>query len=171
MQLPDCQPMLPHTKMKGPSPAKSAAMARVRSRDTGPELIVRSVLHRAGFRFTTHVGALPGTPDIVLPRHRLAIFVHGCFWHGHDGCARASVPKTRTAFWASKIARNIERDHATITAFAQIDWRTLVIWTCETRSADVLVSRLREALDLCRPINVPDRLNVLQPRKSRSSPT
>ncbi len=123
-------------------------MARVRTRDTAPEMAVRSVLHHAGFRFRLHDRRLPGTPDIVLPRHRLAVFVHGCFWHGHPGCGRAALPATRAEFWSRKIAGNAERDCAAEAALAALGWRTLAIWGCETRDGAAIAARLAEALDM-----------------------
>lgn len=132
---------------------KSAEMARVRTRDTAPELAVRSVLHHAGFRFRLHERNLPGTPDIVLPRHRLAIFVHGCFWHGHECCPRAALPKTRPEFWRHKIARNAERDQAAEGDLRALGWRTLTIWSCEVGSGQAVAARLGESLDMAgRPI-------------------
>ena len=85
-------------------------MSRIRSKDTIPEVRVRSFLHRAGFRFRLHVKDLPGSPDIVLPKHRTAIFVHGCFWHRHSGCKYACTPKSRVDFWNKKFQQNIDRD-------------------------------------------------------------
>lgn len=114
------------------SPAKrSEVMSRIRGRDTVPELVVRSYLHRRGLRFRLHRRDLPGRPDIVLPAYRVAILVHGCFWHGHAGCKRASLPKTRVSFWAEKIAANRERDARSIRALEALGWRPLVVWECE----------------------------------------
>src|SRR5690348_80348 len=96
--------------------ARSRNMSRVRGKDTQPELRVRRLLHAAGYRFRLHRKDLPGRPDLVLPRHRVAIFVHGCFWHGHPDCKRATIPATRTEFWTSKINRNRERDTAAVAA-------------------------------------------------------
>jgi DNA mismatch endonuclease (patch repair protein) len=123
-------------------------MARVRTRDTAPEMAVRSVLHRAGFRFLLHDRRLPGTPDIVLPRLRLAIFVHGCFWHGHSGCPRAKAPATRAEFWRDKLARNAERDRAAAAGLALLGWRTLTVWGCEATADAAITARLAEALDM-----------------------
>lgn len=114
------------------SPAKrSEVMSRIRGRDTVPELVVRSYLHRRGLRFRLHRRDLPGRPDIVLPAYRVAILVHGCFWHGHAGCKRASLPKTRVSFWAEKIAANRERDARSIRALEALGWRPLIVWECE----------------------------------------
>jgi len=131
-----------------PSPRKSAEMARVRTRDTAPELAVRAVLHHAGFRYRLHDRRLPGTPDVSLPRHRLAIFVHGCFWHGHAGCPRAAPASTRADFWAAKVGRNAERDRAAVIALAGLGWRSLTIWGCEVRNGSVIAARLSEGLDM-----------------------
>jgi DNA mismatch endonuclease, patch repair protein len=148
---------------------KRAAMARVRTRDTGPELVVRSALHRSGYRFRTHAADLPGKPDILLPRHRLAIFVHGCFWHGHIGCGRAGIPKTRPDFWKEKIRRNQDRDQVVLERLADLGWRTLVVWSCETVRSAVLVSRLQQVLDMNRLGGPENRRTGGQPAKSRRS--
>lgn len=104
-------------------------MSRVRSRDTAPELAVRRSLHAAGFRFRLHGRGLPGRPDLVFPKYRAVIFVHGCFWHGHD-CPRGRPPATRTEFWGAKIARNRARDTATEQALHDAGWRVLTVWEC-----------------------------------------
>lgn len=114
------------------APDRSRLMARVRQKNSGPELLVRSILHRAGFRFRLHRRDLPGTPDIVLPRHRVAIFVHGCFWHRHPGCSRATTPKTRVDFWKAKFDRNVERDAAACAALREGGWTPVVIWECQS---------------------------------------
>lgn len=111
------------------STVRSKTMAAVRSKNTKPEMAVRRGLHARGFRFRLHVDSLPGRPDIVLPKYRAAIFVHGCFWHGHD-CGRTSLPATNRSYWVTKIARNIKRDRDTLRALASAEWRTLVIWEC-----------------------------------------
>lgn len=106
-------------------------MSRVRSKDTEPEMVVRRLLHHAGYRFRLHRLDLPGKPDIYLPRHRLAIFVHGCFWHAHKDCRRATLPKTRTEFWQAKIAKNVERDSQACRALVQGGHKVLELWACE----------------------------------------
>ena len=108
---------------------RSYIMSRVRSKDTSPELAVRSALHRAGIRFRLHGRDLPGTPDLVLPRHRMVVFVHGCFWHGH-GCSRARVPQTNTEYWVAKIARNRRRDALASRRLRALGWRVCRVWTC-----------------------------------------
>lgn len=120
------------------SAARSENMRKVRNRDTAPELRVRRLLHRAGYRFRLHRRDLPGTPDLYLPRHRLAIFVHGCFWHGHADCRRARLPATRPEFWSAKIERNKERDARTLQALADDNIRTIVLWVCELNDEDIL---------------------------------
>ena len=108
-------------------------MAGIKGRNTTPEMRLRKALHGAGFRFRLHAAKLPGRPDIVLPRYRAAIFVHGCFWHRHDGCRNASVPKTNAAFWEEKFARNIERDATNISGLDEAGWRVAIIWECAIR--------------------------------------
>lgn len=107
-------------------------MSRVRAKDTRPEMTVRTLLHRAGFRYRLHCRDLPGRPDIVLPRYRAAIFVHGCFWHGHD-CSLFRMPATRTEFWTAKINANRLRDAAAAAALCEAGWRSLWIWECALR--------------------------------------
>ena len=117
---------------------RSRMMAAVKNRDTKPEMIVRCGLHRRGFRFRLQDRRLPGRPDLALARHRAAIFVHGCFWHGHD-CPLFRWPKSRPEFWRAKIGRNIERDGEVQDAIGNAGWRVLTIWECTFRgkSADV----------------------------------
>jgi len=114
---------------------RSALMARIRGTNTKPEVLVRSALHRAGFRFRLHGAALPGRPDIVLPRHRTVVFVHGCFWHRH-GCRLSSEPATRRAFWREKFARNRARDQRTARALRNLGWRVVTVWECSLRTTD-----------------------------------
>lgn len=112
-------------------------MSGIRSKNTKPELIVRSLLHRRGFRFRLHRKDLPGKPDIVLPRYKAVIFVHGCFWHGHE-CNFFHLPTTRTGFWMEKIQNNRERDLRQIENLRTMGWRTLVVWECATRKGTLL---------------------------------
>lgn len=107
-------------------------MSRVRAKDTRPEMIVRRLLHSLGFRFRLHRRDLPGRPDIVLPHYQAAIFVHGCFWHGHD-CSLFRMPATRTDFWAAKIAANRRRDEDAVAGLHGMRWRSLLIWECALR--------------------------------------
>jgi DNA mismatch endonuclease (patch repair protein) len=126
---------------------RSRVMSRVKGRDTRPERIVRSLLHRMGYRFRLHRKDLPGKPDVVLPRHRKVVFVHGCFWHGHEGCRRATRPKTRPEFWNRKIDSNMERDARAQRELEAMGWDVLVVWQCETRDEAALTERLRNFLD------------------------
>lgn len=105
-------------------------MSRIRSKDTGPEIAVRKALHDAGYRFRLHRRDLPGTPDIVLPRYKSVIFVHGCFWHGHD-CPRGRIPATRTEFWEAKVCKNKNRDALNGEALLRLGWQVITIWACE----------------------------------------
>ena len=125
---------------------RSRNMSRIRSRNTSPELIVRSLLHRMKFRFRLHRKDLPGSPDIVMPRHRIIIFVHGCFWHQHENCKYATVPKTNTEYWLKKFSRNKARDKANRLALEKMGWRVVQIWECETRKSDELASLLKQRL-------------------------
>lgn len=112
-------------------------MASVRSKDTSPEMSIRRALHARGFRYRTNVKNLPGKPDIVLPRYRAAIFVHGCFWHAHD-CVMFRLPSTRREFWAKKLRRNRERDEHVGKLLAEAGWRLLIVWECAIRGPEKL---------------------------------
>lgn len=127
-------------------PKRSAMMARIGQRDTLPELTVRRSLHRLGYRFRLHRRDLPGTPDIVLPRHRVAILVHGCFWHRHSKCRFAYTPKTRVEFWNSKFKQNVERDIRVHRALQERGWTVITIWECETTHGNGLEARLEQLL-------------------------
>jgi DNA mismatch endonuclease (patch repair protein) len=107
-------------------------MSRVRGKDTAPEMRVRRALWAAGLRYRIHDKGLPGKPDIVFPSRRIVAFVHGCFWHGHEGCRRHRIPKSRVEWWSAKIRRNIERDADVRMALEAAGWTVLVIWECET---------------------------------------
>lgn len=122
---------------------RSAIMRAVPRRDTSPEITVRKLLHSLGLRFRLHQKTLPGTPDIVLPRHRSVVFVHGCFWHRHDGCPRTTSPKTHRSFWQQKFERNIERDAEKNRDLRKLGWRVVVVWECETKSQEKLRKKLR----------------------------
>lgn len=121
---------------------RSERMSRVRDKDTKPEKLVRSILHRLGCRFRLHVKNLPGKPDIVLPRYRKVIFVHGCFWHRHGVCRRLSIPENNPDFWRRKFRDNVRRDKKKLKSLDALGWDVLVIWECETKNHD----RLRHAL-------------------------
>lgn len=127
---------------------RSALMSHVKSKDTGPEKIVRSWLHRHGYRFRLHRKDLPGSPDIVLSKYRTVVFVHGCFWHRHPGCRRASRPSTNVEFWERKFRTNVERDAVVRKRLEALGWKVVVIWECETRKTCPFVERLVEAFDV-----------------------
>ncbi|MGQ5490649.1 very short patch repair endonuclease [Thauera sp. ZXT1-4] len=125
--------------------ARSSLMQRVKQKNTAPEKIVRSLLHRLGYRFRIHRKDLPGTPDIVLPSRRVAIFVHGCFWHGHD-CRRGRAPSSNLEYWGPKLESNRERDSRKAAALAAAGWRVVVVWQCELDDEFALVRRLSSLL-------------------------
>ena len=126
---------------------RSAVMRRVKGRDTKPELIVRKALTRLGARYRLHRKDLPGAPDVVMPGRKLAIFVHGCFWHGHD-CARgARVPKANRDYWLGKVGRNRERDARHLEALTTMGWRVETIWECDLKDRTALEARLRTLLE------------------------
>lgn len=118
-------------------------MARIRQRDTTPEIAVRRVAHALGYRFRLQARALPGRPDIVFPSRRKALFVHGCFWHSHAGCKGATVPKTRTDYWVAKLAANRDRDCRVQAQLRSAGWDVGVIWECQTRSAASIANYVR----------------------------
>ena len=121
-------------------------MSRIRGRDTKPELRVRRIAHGLGFRFRLHRRDLPGCPDIVFPRYRAVIQVHGCFWHRHPECRLASCPKTRVEFWKKKFERNVQRDRRNERALTDLGWRTMVIWECETKDTKAVAARIESFL-------------------------
>ena len=131
------------------SPQKrSWMMSRVRSRDTAPEKAVRSLVHQMGFRFRVHKRSLPGSPDIVLARHKKVVFVHGCFWHQHKGCPSASKPKSNQGFWNAKLEENVRRDKSSQGALDQMGWKSLVVWECDLTNYDGLIGKLEKFLDV-----------------------
>jgi DNA mismatch endonuclease, patch repair protein len=111
--------------------SRSRMMARIRGRDTRPELAVRCHLHASGFRYRLHVADLPGKPDIVLPKYRTALFVHGCFWHQHAGCKYAYRPKSNVEFWTSKLTENVKRDVRDQRLLGAAGWHVIVVWECQ----------------------------------------
>lgn len=127
-------------------PLRRRIMSTVGRRDTKPEMLVRQLLHSMNYRYRLHRKDLPGRPDIVFGRRRKAIFVHGCFWHRHPGCSKASSSKTRADFWARKFNRNVERDQQVERRLTDMGWQSLVIWECETRTPDALPLKLRTFL-------------------------
>jgi DNA mismatch endonuclease (patch repair protein) len=124
---------------------RSEIMSRVHSKNTGPEMTVRRLIHKAGFRYRLHVSNLPGQPDLVFPKRKKIIFIHGCFWHAHIGCRRARIPKSRTSFWESKFASNKARDERDILALSKNGWDVLVLWECELRDSGLL-EKIKEFL-------------------------
>jgi len=127
---------------------RSFNMSRIRSRDTKPEMIVRSLVHQMGYRFRLHRRDLPGTPDLVLPRHSKVIFVHGCFWHMHRCRYGRVTPRKNAAFWAAKRQANVERDRKALRRLRSDGWRVLVVWECWTRDPEIkLIPRLTQFLD------------------------
>lgn len=136
---------------------RSWNMSRVRSRNTQPEIFIRSIVHRLGFRFTVNGPknrSLPGRPDLVLPRRRTVIFVHGCFWHRHPGCLKATTPKTNAAFWSRKFQENVKRDRRNLSALKDLGWKTVVVWQCAVGKAlpseevDRIVEFVREGKEV-----------------------
>jgi len=123
-------------------------MSKIGSKDTGPELVVRSVLHRLGFRFKLHVNELPGSPDIVLPKYSSVVFVNGCFWHGHKKCLKGiQRPSSNVKFWDEKIEKNIARDRRVLAKLRRASWNVLTVWECETGNLDYLALKLLCFLD------------------------
>ncbi len=128
---------------------RSWNMSHIHSRDTGPERTMRSMLHRAGFRFRLHDRSLPGTPDIVMKKHRTAILVHGCYWHRHAGCRNATLPSTRTGFWQEKFDATVARDKRNLEALANLGWKPVVVWECELkRRPDGVITEIKRKLGL-----------------------
>jgi len=123
-------------------------MAAVKNKNTTPEVRVRKALHSMGYRFRLHRNDLPGSPDIVLPKYSWCIFVHGCFWHQHPGCKRATFPETRKEFWEQKFKKNKERDEFVVDELKKLGWRPIIIWECETKKIDKLFKVLSERLCL-----------------------
>lgn len=125
---------------------RSEMMAGIKARDTAPEIAVRCIAHELGLRFRLHRKELPGRPDLVFPKHRLAVFVHGCFWHRHEGCRYAYTPKSRVAFWTEKFAGNVARDKRNEEALHDLGWKVLVIWECETRDDETVRRHLEDSI-------------------------
>lgn len=122
-------------------------MSRVSGKNTKPELLVRSLLHKMGFRFRLHRKDLPGKPDIVLPKFKKVIFIHGCFWHGHIDCRRSKRPTTNEVFWKEKLDRNKERDKISLKNLSDLGWGVLVIWVCEINDTQQLKYKLLTFLE------------------------
>ncbi|WP_186073654.1 very short patch repair endonuclease [Burkholderia gladioli] len=126
---------------------RSTLMKSVKQRNTSPEIAVRRALHSLGYRFRLHRKDLPGTPDLVLPRYRLVIFVHGCFWHRHPDCKLASTPKSNAEYWLPKFEANVERDARKEAALRERGWRVEIIWECETRDHSKLIRQLQTLIN------------------------
>lgn len=126
---------------------RSWNMRRIRSKNTKPEVIVRSLLHKLGFRFRLHVKNLPGKPDIVLPKYQTVVFVHGCFWHRHRGCKSAATPGTRPDFWKKKFEDNIRRDKQVRTELRELGWNVIVVWQCELSDLDAVARKLKAEIN------------------------
>lgn len=126
---------------------RSFIMSRVSGKDTGPEMVVRRMLHMMGFRYRLHAKDLPGKPDVVLPRHRKVVFVHGCFWHGHRNCKRSKRPSSNEKFWNEKIEKNIKRDETAKRKLKKVGWDVLVVWECQTKNKENLKEILLKLLN------------------------
>lgn len=122
-------------------------MGRVRSKHSSPEMVVRRLLHRAGYRYRLHRKGLPGTPDLVFPGRKKVIFVNGCFWHRHEGCALARLPKSRLDFWLPKLEGNRLRDLTNQTKLESMGWKTMTVWECDVKDPDGLLVRVTAFLD------------------------
>lgn len=129
---------------------RSYVMSKIKGKDTKPEILVRKFLHTQGFRFRLHVKKLPGTPDLFLRKYNTAIFVHGCFWHGHQNCKVAHIPKTRTEYWQTKIQKNIERDSLQVIKLTQLGLNVITIWECQLKAT--LMDNLIQTIKTSRPI-------------------
>ena len=125
---------------------RSWNMSRIRGKDTKPEVLVRSLLHRAGYRFRKNVKSLPGKPDIVLPKYKTVIFVHGCFWHRHKGCKDATTPKSNKAFWKKKFECNIANDKNHARDLKKLGWKVVTVWECQLKKPERVVQRLEHSL-------------------------
>ena len=128
-------------------------MRSIRKKNTRPEINVRRILHAAGYRFRLHAADLPGCPDIVLPKHRSVVLVHGCFWHQHPGCRYCKVPRTRPEYWLPKLARNVERDSRSRALLKKQGWRVLTLWECETQKPDKMRDKILRFLSRVRSRN------------------
>lgn len=143
-------------------------MSRIGPKDTKPELLVRRLLHRMGFRFRLHRKDLPGRPDVVLPRHRTVVLVHGCYWHMHEGCPAGRLPTANRPFWESKLLKNRERDRRNVTALRRLGWRVVVLWECAVERDLVGVERrLRRVLKGPPPAPAPPAASALAAQGGR----
>jgi DNA mismatch endonuclease, patch repair protein len=123
-------------------PKRTQIMSKISGKDTKPEILVRKYLFSKGFRYRKNVKELPGKPDIILPKYKTVIFVHGCFWHGHEGCRKSQLPTSNIEFWTEKIGRNKERDQKEIQELEKLGWKVIVIWQCEIKNVSLQKERL-----------------------------
>jgi DNA mismatch endonuclease (patch repair protein) len=123
---------------------RSGIMRKIGQKNTKPELIVRKLVHAMGYRYRLHVSTLPGKPDIVFPKYKKVIFVHGCYWHQHEGCNRATIPKTNVEFWTRKFRENMARDKKVSVELEALGWKVLTVWQCETKRGEI--ESLREVI-------------------------
>lgn len=130
---------------KDVDPKRSYLMSRVKGKNTRPELSIRRLAYSLGLRFRLHRRDLPGTPDLVFPRWKLALFMHGCYWHRHIGCKLCTTPKTRVEFWSAKFASNVDRDRQNVAELERQGWRVLIVWQCELRDPEAVTARLLDA--------------------------
>ena len=126
---------------------RSWLMSRIRAKDSSTEMRVRRTAHALGLRYRLHRRDLPGTPDLVFPKHRVVVFVHGCFWHRHPGCKNATTPSSRAQFWQNKFDRNVKRDREAGASLQAMGWRVAIIWECETKTRGVLESTLQRIFE------------------------
>lgn len=131
-----------------PKDRRSWLMSQVRGKDTSPEMSVRQVAHQLGLRFRLHRKDLPGRPDLVFPKHKLCIFVHGCFWHRHQGCKKCSTPKTNAGFWLEKFDRNVLRDRDVTDKLLKLGWNVQIIWECETKDRQYVAELIRSNIKM-----------------------
>ena len=125
---------------------RSRLMAKIKGKNTAPERAVRSLLHRAGYRFRIHVRGLPGTPDVVLPKYRAVVFIHGCFWHRHRNCKIATMPQSHKKFWSEKFARNVANDARHRRKLRRLGWRVVTVWSCQLRHPERVLAKIEKAL-------------------------
>jgi len=141
---------------------RSRMMAGIRGKDTKPEKAIRSALHSAGFRYRLHVAGLPGRPDIVFPKYKAVIFVHGCFWHRHPGCWWSTTPASNTAFWAQKFAQNVARDDRNVVNLKKLGWRVAIVWECSLR-----VQSQEKAVETIEQWLISNGRNLILPKRAR----
>lgn len=134
---------------------RSEIMSRIRGKDTSPELTVRSLLHKLGYRYRLHSRKLPGCPDLVFSSRKKVIFVHGCFWHGHRGCRKGKLPKSRLEYWEPKIKANRKRDASNIRKLKALGWEVRVVWQCELKKPEIIVEELKKYLDAIQGLKIP----------------